>query len=50
MARSTTRHHDGKRSSAERWARWQFVATVIRVVVEIIDMIDHGGTGPGRLL
>ena len=50
MARSIHRHHNGERADAERWARWQFAATVIRVIIEIIEIIDHGGNGPGRLL
>jgi hypothetical protein len=51
MARSARRHHDGKRADAERWARRQFAATIIRIVIEIIvDLVDHGGSGPGRLL
>ena len=50
MARPVSRRHDGKRADAARWARWQFVATLVRVAIEVIDLFDHGGSGPGRLL
>jgi len=46
------RRKDDRRAAAERWKRYQFFATVIRIVVEAADLIDRyfGGGGPGRLL
>jgi hypothetical protein len=50
MARPARRHCGDKRADAEWWERWQFAATIIRIVIEVIDLFDHGGSGPGCLL
>jgi hypothetical protein len=44
MARS----HDGEGDS-DKWRRWQFIATLIRILVEVADISDRGGSGPGCL-
>jgi hypothetical protein len=55
MARSAKkrRHRDGGRAAAGRWERWQLLATILRIVVEIVEPLlgDRwfGGGGSGRL-
>ena len=39
----------GNRAAADRWARWQVVATVARIASELIDRF-FGGGGPLHLL
>jgi hypothetical protein len=42
------RRHGGKQAVTDRWQRWQLVATVVRIVVDLLDRFAGGG--PGRLL
>jgi hypothetical protein len=53
MARpAKSRHRDGRRAAAERWERWQFLAAIARIVIDVLEpWLDHwsGGGGPGRL-
>jgi len=46
MARAGKRRRGGGRAAAERWERWQFFATVARIVIEVLDRF---GGGPGHL-
>lgn len=51
--RAKSRPRGGRRETAGKWERWQFLATVTRVVIEVLEpLIDRylGGGGPGRLL
>jgi hypothetical protein len=56
MAQPGKRHRGGgartRAATAEKWARWQVLATAARFVVELLRLLrDHviSGSGPGRL-
>jgi len=38
------RRHGGKQTVTDRWQRWQLAATVIRIVVDLLDRF--AGAGP----
>jgi len=49
MSRPGKKHrHGGKQAATDKWQRWQLVATVVRIVVDLLDRFAGGG--PGRLL
>jgi hypothetical protein len=56
MARKAQRRRPqrGKRATGERWQGWQLATTIVRIVVDVLEMLtdDHwfGGGRPGRLL
>ena len=51
MARTGKRRNRGKKATAEGWERWQLLASIARIVIEIVQpWLDHFiGGGPGRL-
>jgi hypothetical protein len=53
MARpGTRRRNGGNRAAAERWARWQLLAAIVRIVIAVAQpLLDRylGGGGPGHL-
>ena len=52
MAGTGKRRNRGKKAPADAWERWQLVASIVRVVIEVAGpWLDRlGGGGPGRLL
>jgi hypothetical protein len=46
------RRNGGKRAATDRWERWQLLASIARIVIEVVQpLIDRffGGGGPGQL-
>ena len=42
------RRRSVEQAAADRWQRWQLLATVVRIAVDLFDRFAGGG--PGRLL
>ena len=42
------RRRNGEQAATDRWQRWQLLATVVRIVVDLFDHFAEGG--PRRLL
>ena len=45
MARAGKRRRGGVRATADRWARWQLLATIARIVIDVLDRFVGGGPG-----
>jgi hypothetical protein len=51
MSKSKKRRRD-KQETADAWVRWQLLASITRIVIEIAQPLleRFGGGGPGHLL
>ena len=50
MSKSRKHQHD-KQETADAWARWQLLASITRIVIEIVQpLLDRYGGGAGRIL
>lgn len=52
MRKSKNRQRGAKQEAADIWVRWQLLASITRIVIEILEpWLDRfAGGGPGRLL